>query len=1196
MNYSKLEASILYEKEASFVAILEDNREGGDKARTLPLGPASSFDRQLIDRADILNYDRYKMLRDGQVLEEYGGLEVAEAEGRYFTSPGPNLEQKVPSAPPNLRATQSLTSLCQLECGVGRCQLDASAGLPRCLCPLGRGGRYCHPGVHIETARFHGGSWVGFAPLREAYRDVQLTLEFKPEGGEGVLLVSGENDDLSGDFMAAVLVGSFVEFRWDCGSGAGSVRSPEAVTVGEWNRLTVYRHRWDVWLQLNDGHHVQGRSEGLFSRITFREPLYVGGSNNLTSLAPRLGVTRGLQGCVRRLQVNDHVYRFRRQDPLREPSLSADYAALDGWGITECIGDACSEVECKHGGKCVASTPNPPPPPVSLLHNPSHTTPSRPLLRAPLPIPTCSAPLVPSFNGSSHLVFPALGGSVLSWLEVEVVFRAATVEGVLLYEAHRSDGTGDFIALTLARGHVLFTIDLGSGVLTLRTGVWHWARVSRTGRRAWLYVDDQPVVSGLTPGGFTMLSLSHPLYLGGVPPASSAQPPLPATTPFQGCVQKLAHSPTHSLFLPQLAHSPTPSLFLPQLAHSPTPSLFLPQLAHSPTHSLFLPQLALNGRPVHLVSGAVSGSNVASCDHPCSQRPCDNGGVCDPQGGAYACRCPLGFKDAHCRSRVVTQAATPSFSGRSFLKYDDPEILKRVSGDKLHLWLRFRSEAPDGLLVWAGEGHATRFGGAGGGGGLLGPPSGDSLTLGLQDGCLSLSYNLGSGFARLTYNSSGRLDDGQWHTLRLSRYEREARVWVDGGEAGAVVAPGDLVQLNLDSPLYIAGGEAMIRGLQAVLTAVWQSGTIPPDWKRGLVVPIWKGKGDRQDCNNYRGITLLSVPGKVLVHLLLTQIRSHLLKHQRPQQSGFTPGKSTTDRILALRVLVERRREFRQGMLAAYVDLKKAFDSVHRESLWDLLRLRGIPARTIGLMTGLYSGTESAVKCGGGVSSFFPVNTGVRQGCVLAPSLFNACMDWVLDKVVDQSDCGASVGNTKITDLVFADDAVIFAESLEVLVMALEALHEEAKPLGLEVSWLKTKVQVFGDLLDEAVQTVHACGEDIEILESFTYLGSAVHNDGGSRQEALRRIGIAHGVMDSLSGSIWRCRYLCRRTKIRIFKSLVIPVLLYGCGREMGLSSSSSSGVAMPGLRGCVADFTLATDYHVDLITQAAAGQNIDYC
>ena len=153
---------------------------------------------------------------------------------------------------------------------------------------------------------------------------------------------------------------------------------------------------------------------------------------------------------------------------------------------------------------------------------------------------------------------------------------------------------------------------------------------------------------------------------------------------------------------------------------------------------------------------------------------------------------------------------------------------------------------------------------------------------------------------------------------------------------------------------------------------------------------------------------------------------------------------------------------------------------------------------------------------------------------------------------MEPSHCGASVGNTKITDLVFADDAAILAESLKVLVMALEALHEEeVKPSGLKVSCAKTKVQVFGGVLDETVlQSVHACGENIEILKSFTYLGSVViHNDGGSSQEVTRRIGqLAHGVMDSLNTSIWRCcRNLCRRTKIRIFKSLVIPVLLYGC-------------------------------------------------
>ena len=85
-------------------------------------------------------------------------------------------------------------------------------------------------------------------------------------------------------------------------------------------------------------------------------------------------------------------------------------------------------------------------------------------------------------------------------------------------------------------------------------------------------------------------------------------------------------------------------------------------------------------------------------------------------------------------------------------------------------------------------------------------------------------------------------------------------------------------------------------------------------------------------------------------------------------------------------------------MLAAYVNLKKTFDLVHCEALWDFLHLRRIPAGIIGLLSGLYSRTESAV---GGVSSFFPVHTGVRQGCILAPSLFNTCMDWVLGRVVD---------------------------------------------------------------------------------------------------------------------------------------------------------------------------------------------------
>lgn len=102
-----------------------------------------------------------------------------------------------------------------------------------------------------------------------------------------------------------------------------------------------------------------------------------------------------------------------------------------------------------------------------------------------------------------------------------------------------------------------------------------------------------------------------------------------------------------------------------------------------------------------------------------------------------------------------------------------------------------------------------------------------------------------------------------------------------------------------------AGGEAMIRRMHGMLSAVWQFSAIPLDWRRGLLVHIWKGKRDRQNCNNYHGVKLCSVSGKVLDYLLLMRIQSHLLKYQKSEQSGFTPGKSTVDKILALRFLVE---------------------------------------------------------------------------------------------------------------------------------------------------------------------------------------------------------------------------------------------------------------------------------------------------
>ena len=90
------------------------------------------------------------------------------------------------------------------------------------------------------------------------------------------------------------------------------------------------------------------------------------------------------------------------------------------------------------------------------------------------------------------------------------------------------------------------------------------------------------------------------------------------------------------------------------------------------------------------------------------------------------------------------------------------------------------------------------------------------------------------------------------------------------------------------------------------------------------------------------------------------------------------------------------------------------------------------------------------MRCGGTIRDLFPVVTGVRQGCVLAPTLFSTCMGWILGRMSERSSCGASFGNVKISELDFADDAVIFAETPDILLGVLEVLNEESEPLGLQ--------------------------------------------------------------------------------------------------------------------------------------------------
>ena len=342
------------------------------------------------------------------------------------------------------------------------------------------------------------------------------------------------------------------------------------------------------------------------------------------------------------------------------------------------------------------------------------------------------------------------------------------------------------------------------------------------------------------------------------------------------------------------------------------------------------------------------------------------------------------------------------------------------------------------------------------------------------------------------------------------------------------------------------GGPAVVKWLCTMFQKVWFSKQLPKIWLEGTILPLWKSKGSRADCSTYRGITLLSIPAKVFARVLLVRIRNHLLSKQRPEQSGFTPGRSTMDRILALRLLAERRREYRQPLFVAYVDLKAAFDSLDRESLWKILLVLGTPVGIVDLLRALYTNTPSRVQVNGKLSEPFSIVSGVRQGCILAPTLFNTAVDRTLRQTVEARGIGTTFADNfpLLTDLDFADDAALLAESFDMFSEILETFSNAASKLGLQVSWPKTKIQSLSPWIAPPA-SLSVPPNKVETVESFTYLGSVVNQNCSSAADILRRIALASSVLGRLT-KVWNSARISVHTKFRLYNSLVLSVVLYG--------------------------------------------------
>ena len=358
----------------------------------------------------------------------------------------------------------------------------------------------------------------------------------------------------------------------------------------------------------------------------------------------------------------------------------------------------------------------------------------------------------------------------------------------------------------------------------------------------------------------------------------------------------------------------------------------------------------------------------------------------------------------------------------------------------------------------------------------------------------------------------------------------------NGKAAGPDEIPAEAIKADMETA-------TVTNMLHSLFSKIWEKEEVPAQWKEGIVIKLPK-KGDLGDYNNYRGIMLLSEPGKVLNRVLLERMKEAVDPKLRDQQAGFRRNRSCADQIASLRIMVEQSLEWNSPLYINFIDYEKAFDSVDRETLWKLLRHYEVPEKIIALICCTYQDMSCKIAHARQLSESFEVKTGVRQGCLLSPFLFLV----VIDGIIKTTTTGRNNGIqwtlwTQLDDLDFADDLALLSHNHRQMQDKTNCLETISAGTGLKISQKKTELKKINTTANTPVTFG---GEPNREVDSFIYPGSAVDRQGGTDRDVTTRIGKARAAFFMLK-NIWSSMEIRTRTKLRIFNSNVKSVLLYGC-------------------------------------------------
>ena len=233
------------------------------------------------------------------------------------------------------------------------------------------------------------------------------------------------------------------------------------------------------------------------------------------------------------------------------------------------------------------------------------------------------------------------------------------------------------------------------------------------------------------------------------------------------------------------------------------------------------------------------------------------------------------------------------------------------------------------------------------------------------------------------------------------------------GEPGGLPSMGSH-RVRHDWSDLAAAAAAAARSHQKVFSKVHSAlctktcGKLPPRWPQWNIHhgihTVWSStlryrldlvtasNDNAKEYSNYRTIAFISHTSKVMLKILEVRLQQYVNCELPDVQAGFRKGRGTRHQIANIHWIMEKAREFQKNIYFCFIDYAKAFHCVDHNKLWKMLKQMGIPDHLICLLRNLYAGQEATVRTGHGITDWFQIGKGVRQGCILSLCLFNLCM------------------------------------------------------------------------------------------------------------------------------------------------------------------------------------------------------------